>query len=268
MSQMGIVTNETHVYFAEAGPPWPGPPEEPGPPPPPGLLYSAQKAGGSAELLLELEDEILTPLAATQQGVVILSGERLYLVGDDGVELLEHIPPLSIAYDVQVADGRAYWSNWGSVREPTELFAADLAGGEPEVVTEINGSFTVGHGRVLWKTETVVNDPLVQVEVLFMLDLDTGCVTELPSRGESMSTVMLDAGHVYWKSFNSLGNSGEDGCVLPLPLLRANLTSGALEELSVEGFDITLCTDLVAQNDETLFMRTWPDQSLIAIDKP
>lgn len=265
---MGMLTDGTALYFAEAGPPWSGPPEEPSDPPPPGRLYSVPKTGGTVELLLELDDAILTPLAVTERGVVIQSDERLYVVADEAVELLEHIPPIPTSYDLQVSDGRAYWSNWSSVREPTELFAVDLDGGEPEVVTEINGTFTVGHGRVVWKTETVVEEPLVLVNELFMLDLDTGCVTELPSRGESMGTPVLDANHLYWKSYNGLDDGGEDVCSTPLPLIRASLTSGALEELQVDGFDVTLCTDFMAHDEDTLFMRTWPAQSLVAIDKP
>ena len=266
VSPMGIITDATTVYFAEAGPPRMSPPEEPGLPPPPGLLWAVPKAGGDAELLLQLDDEVMTPLAVTDQGVVIRSGERLYVVKDDSAELLAHIPPTSES-QLQVADGRAYWSDWSSVREPTELYVVDLAGGEPEVITEINGSFVVGHGRVLWKTETLVEDPLVMVEELFMLDLDTGCVTELPSRGESMGTLMLDARHVYWESYNALGNS-PDPCNKTTPLTRVNLTTGSLEELSVEGFESTLCTDPMAQSDDKLYMRTSDGHSLVAIDKP
>jgi len=269
VTAMGILTDETTVYFADAGPSPMSPPAEPGPPPPPGRLYAVPKAGGPVQLLLELDDALITPLSVTAEGVVIESDGRLYVVTDEGAELLEHIPPLSPSQGLQVADGRVYWSDWSSLREPTELFAVDLAGGEPEVVTEINGSFIVGHGRVLWKTETVVEDPLVLVEELFMFDLDTGCVTELPSRGESMgSTLMLDARHVYWKSFNALGSS-EDACnTPPTPLTRVNLTTGSLEELPVEGFDVTVCTDLMAQSDDKLYMRNWQAQSLVAIDKP
>lgn len=269
VSSMGIITDATTVYFAEAGPPRMSPPEEPGPPPPPGRLYAVPKAGGPVEPLLELDDALITPLSVTEEGVLIESDSRLYVVTDESVDLLEHIPPISPSQGLQVADGRVYWSDWRSVREPTELYAVDLAGGEPEVVTEINGTFVVGHGRVLWKTETVVEDPLVLVEELFMFDLDTGCVTELPSRGESMgSTQLLDAGHVYWKSFNGLGSS-DDACnTPPTPLTRVNLTTGLLEELPVEGFNVTVCTDLMAQSDDKLYMRTWQGHSLVAIDKP
>lgn len=265
---MGLITDDTTLYFADAGPPWLGPPEEPRDPLPPGRLYAVPKTGGPVELLLELDDAILTPLAVTEQGVVIFSDERLYVVGEAGAELLDHIPPIPVSYDLQVADGRAYWSNWDSVREPTELYAVDLAGGEPEVITEINGTFMVGHGRVLWETETTVEDPLVLVNELVMLDLDTGCVTELPGRGESMGTPVLDAHHVYWKSYNGLSDGGEDACSTPLPLIRVNLTTGTLEELAVDGFDPTICTDFVAQDGGKLYMRTWQDHSLVAIDKP
>jgi len=268
ISPMGVVTDDTTVYFAEAGPPRMSPPEEPGPPPPPGLLYAVPKAGGEVELLLELDDAIITPLAVTDQGIVILSDQRVYVVSDDGVELLEHIPPISESHDFHVADGRAYWSDWPLVREPTQLYAVDLEGGEPEVIIEINGTFIVGHGRVLVETETLAEDPLVLVNELTMLDLETGCLTELPSRGESMGTPVLDARHVYWKSYNGSEDGGEDACLDPLPLLRVNLTNGTFEELPVDGFDVTICSDFFAQDDDKLYMRTWPGHSLVAIDKP
>lgn len=264
---LGMLTDDTTLYFADAGPPWAGPPEEPADPPPPGRLYSVPKTGGEVELLLELDDAILTPLAVTERGVVIRSGEHVYVVEEEGVELLEHIPPLP-PYQLQIADGRAYWSDWSSVRQPTELFAVDLEGGDPEVVTEIDGTFMVGNGRVFWKSETMLTGPLVLLEKLFMFDLETGCITELPHRGESIGAPALDAVHVYWTSFNGLGNSGDDACVTPLPLLRVNLTSGVLEELQVEGFSATICTDFMAHDGDTLFMRTWQDHSLVAIDKP
>ncbi|HEU5075248.1 MAG TPA: hypothetical protein VFU02_13755, partial [Polyangiaceae bacterium] len=262
---MGMITDDSTLYFADAGPPWMGPPEEPHDPPPPGRLYAVPKNGGPVELLLELDDAILTPLAVTEQGVVIFSDERLYVVGEAGTELLDHIPPIPASYDLQVADGRAYWSNWESVRESTELHAVDLAGGEPEVVTEIDGSFTVGHGRVLWKPETLVEDPLVLVNELMMLDLDTGCVTELPSRGETIGTPVLDAQHVYWKSYNGL-SAGESECDI-YPLLRVDLETGTFEELEMDGFDVTICTDFLAQDDDAIFTRTRLGDPLVAIDK-
>lgn len=265
---MGMLTDATTLYFADAGPPWMGPPAEPHDPPPPGRLFAVPKTGGPVELLLELEDATLTPLAVIDGGVVIRSDDRLYVVGDEGVELLEHVPPIPVSYELWVVDGRAYWSSWGSMREPTQLFAVDLAGGEPEVIAEINGALMVGHGRVLWQTETIVEDPLVLVNELMMLDLETGCITELPSRGESMGTPVFDARHVYWKSYNGLDDGGDDVCLDPLPLIRANFTRGMLEQLSVEDFDVTLCTDFMAQNDDTLFMRKWQGHSLIAIAKP
>lgn len=267
-SAMGIITDAENVYFADAGPPVQSPPEEPSAPPPPGTLYRVPKAGGPIEMLLSVQNKILTPLLATEQGVVSRMGDGLYWVVEKAPNRIEHVPAIPESHQLQIADGRVYWSDWVSVREPTELYAVDLEGGEPEVVTEIDGTFVVGHGRVLWKTETIVQDPLVQVEELHMLDLETGCITELPSLGESMGTPVLDARHVYWKSFNSLGNSGDEACVQPLPLARVNLTTGALEELQVSGFDTTLCTDFMAQDDDKLYIRTWPEQSLVAIDKP
>ena len=263
---MGMITDDTTLYFADAGAPWTGPPEEPRDPLPPGRLYSVPKHGGPVELLLELEDAILKPLAVTEQGVVLLSGERLYLVSDTGAELLDHIPPIPVSYALQVADGRVYWSDWNSVRELTELYAVDLAGGEPEVVTEINGSFTVGHGRVLWEPETLIEDPLVLVNELLMLDLDTGCVTELPTLGETVGALVLDAQHIYWKSYNGLSASESDCDVVPL--VRVNLTTGVLEELEIDGFDVTICSDFLAQDDDRIFTRTRAGEPLVAIDKP
>lgn len=258
---MGMLTDSSRVYFAEAGPPWPGPPEEPGPPAPPGRLYAAPKAGGVPELLLELDDAILTLLAVVDGEVVIRSGEFLYLVSDGELDRLDHIPAIPESFDLAIDEGRVYWSDWPSVREPTELWAVELSGGEPEVIHEIDGSFTVAAGRVLWTTP----DSLEQVEKLTMLELATGCVTELPSFGELMGTQVSDQDHVYWRSFSAEPSS--DACEEVLPFLRVNLQTGAFERLSA-GFDVTLCTDFMAQDARRLYVRTWPYHSLVVIDKP
>lgn len=77
-----------------------------------------------------------------------------------------------------------------------------------------------------------------------------------------MRTPVFDARHVYWKSDNGLDNGRDDVCLDPLALIRASLTTGALEELPVEDFDVTNCTDFMAQDDDTL------TASVVSIEAP
>ncbi|HYO94661.1 MAG TPA: hypothetical protein VER33_09105 [Polyangiaceae bacterium] len=268
---LGMLTDATTLYWSDAGSNVGGPPSADGPPPP-SRLYAAPKTGGTVELVFELETDIMYPLALHAGGVIVRSQGRLHRVSNAGLETLTHIPPSSSEYH-QVVDGVAYWLSRNEAAETWVLLAASLDGGPPRIVSALEGAsgsptnFQVTPGRVLWLLQRTQFDPLVSVEKLMMLDLSTGCIQELPSLGESIGQGVLDASHVYWRSFNGLASASPGHQNGALPFVRVNLVTGAFERV-VSGFDVTISTDPLAHDEAAIYFRRHLERSLVRVLKP
>lgn len=126
-------------------------------------------------------------------------------------------------------------------------------GGEPARVTVLPNttsagvsSFVAGRGVVLWTAGETRLDPLTLVEHFVMLNQNTGCVQELPNTELSIGQALLDAHHVYWKSFNALGSVTEGQPIPPADLLRVDPRTGRF----------------------ALYIRRNPEPGLFAVRKP
>lgn len=273
---LGIVGDESALYWGEATtPPEPGPPEV-GPPPPPGRLYSIPKGGGDSILLLEGSDHLLTPLAAVEGRVITLRSYReasLLSVAKDGSES-ERLAPNVPAEQARVIEGKLHWFVEGEDSSDTkgyyqDLWRANLDGSAPEHITRIEGyEFLASDGVILWREERELVDPLVLDQNYVMLDERSGCVTPLPSLGETISfDSVMDRSHVYWFSFNGLEgfSPGDEPGVMPL--IRVDLASGALEQVETPGFEAVLGDNIVGQTADRLYVVV-DNGELVAIDKP
>ncbi len=263
----GFVMDGDNLYWGEAV--QPEGPVEPGPPSPPGRLNTVSKGGGFTVQLVQSETDVFAPLGV-RDGQVIVEVQ----VGDLGIygvpilgvqrEPVRLRDPLPSSPQVLRGDD-IYYREGGEI--PT-LRRAPLAGGASELVSPIpeGSDFAVGPGVILWKKSTTTFDPLTLVGSLVLLDEATGCVRDLPSLGETISIAGLDADHVYWKSYNGLAASSPGDVPEALPLVRVNLRTGAFERLSTPGFDATIFTDYLAEDEAALYFRV--DGGLVAVQKP
>jgi hypothetical protein len=197
---------------------------------------------------------------------------------------LEPLPANPAVDGSRVVGNQIYWAE--PEPENPRLLRAKFDQAEPEVVARIEGSdFDVGPGYVLWRQERLQTEPeLVLVQNFVLLDEAAGCARALPSLGESLSfNTALDDDHVYWYSFNALGDvsystppatAGGDSAespstpttTPPMPLVRVSLKTGALERLQTPGFSLPLGSQIVGQDADQIYVST--SQALIAVRKP
>jgi hypothetical protein len=260
----GFVGDGDNLYWGEGVPPTL--PSEPGPPSPPGRLRSVSKAGGVTVTVAESDTRVFAPLGV-RDGQVIVEVQTgdvgifgVPSAGGEPVRLFDEVPTAGR----RMRGDDLYYLDPG---ENPALRRIPLAGGAPELVTRVEGTdFELGPGVVLWKESETRFDPLVQVESLVLLEEATGCVRALPSLGETISVAGLDADHVYWKSYNGLGSSSPGDVPEPLPFVRVNLRTGAFERLVTAGFDATIFTDYLTEDESALYFRV--DGGIVAVQKP
>jgi hypothetical protein len=262
----GFVMDDDNLYWGEAVQPLG--PVEPGPPSPPGRLNTVSKAGGLTVELVQSETDVFAPLGVRNGQVVVevqvgelgIFGVPIVGVQREPLRLRDELP--SSARVLRGDD--IYYLEGG---EPPTLRRAPLDGGPSQPVRAIEGSeFALGPSTILWKKSTTTSDPLTLVESLVLLDEATGCVSDLPSLGETISIAGLDADHVYWKSYNGLGAFSPGDVPEALPLVRVNLRTGAFERLSTPGFDATVVTDYLTEDESALYFRV--DGGIVAVQKP
>lgn len=174
-----------------------------------------------------------------------------------------------------MVDGRAYWLEYEELGDATvpALFAATPGAGAPVRLRQIEDDlgivpFVAGRGVVLWAPGETRFDPLLLVQSFMMLNENTGCVQALPSVELSIGQTLIDRRHVYWQSFNGLGSASPGQPDSLAPILRVDLRTGHFEHVATPGLEITVVTDLAAQDDDTLYVRQSPDESLFAVRKP
>ena len=261
----GFFADADGLYWGEAS--VPQGPVEPGPPPPPARLRAVSKLGGTPVELSASETVLYVPLAV-DQGRIITRAEvgatGIYAIPVAGGEPARLMDDPSFGEPFAVRDGSLYFTQ----PERSMLRRVPLAGGAAQDVVSIDGSteFELGDGTILWKHGETVFDPLTYVERLEMLNETTGCVQELPSVGLSISLAGVDAEHVYWKSFNGLAAASPGEPFEALPLVRVNLRTGVIETISSDGFQPTVVTDFLTQDDERLYFRV--SGRIVAVTKP
>jgi hypothetical protein len=273
-TRLGLIGSADRLYWTEAAAVEPGPPEL-GPPPPPGRVMSVSKDGGPVTTLIETPSQVLIPLGVDPSGRVFVTstdGSVHQVTASGALERVANIPAVA-GGGLQMVDGLVYWAEYDDAAEQMPLFVARPGGDAPVRVTPLPSSgslvpFIAGHGVVLWSTTETRYNPLLLVQHYVMLNQNTGCVQELPSDELSIGGSLLDAHHVYWKSFNALGSSSPGQPATTTPLLRVDLRTGRFERVLTPGFDVTLTTDLLAQDDDTLYIRSSDDRGLLAVRKP
>lgn len=246
---------------------------------PPGQIYSVSKQGGEVVRLLYDADRVLSPVAFVEDRLVLRSIGQYFTVAKDGTGLA------AINFDeradiVRLLDNDVYLL----YDSPTDtddddsydLWRSDFRGAEPDLITRVeNYLFLVRDGRVLWIQERTRTDPLVLEQNFVMFDEATGCVSTLPGDGQSISfDAIMDDHHVYWFSYNALAavsiSTDGSGTVVAsdppeMPLVRLDLSTGAIEQIATAGFTVLLGGHIVGQTDDTLYIQY--DGELTAIDK-
>jgi len=238
---------------------------------PPGRLLSMPQAGGAVQVLLELSDRAVTPVAVDDTSVIVqLSGAAGY---HRFIKLDETLAPLvtpAVYETSRVVGDEIYWTEPG-VEHP-QLFRANIGATQPERIARIESSeYDVGPGYVLWRHERVLREPELLLDQNFMVwRADSGCVQALPGAGESISyATARDDRSVYWHSFNALGSvslyipaegaSPSEGMASPLPempLLRLDLNTGRIERLESDGFPFVPGAQILGMDAERLFVST------------
>lgn len=270
----GLVSDETTVYFADGIGPDPNGPPSADPPRPPGRLWAVPKSGGEAVLLHSSDSLVLYPLGVVNERLILTDHNQVYAFdvnGEAAPYALDHIPA-SDYVGFHLGGDQVFWRS--TVDERGVVMAVDLSGGDPVEVVDLGSaevsSEVLANGRVLlYAPEMLVTEPLNLVQYFEMVDLDSGCHTQLPSVGTSIGSAIVDDTHVYWKSFNGLGGvSPGDDLDAPVPYLRVNLETGALEEVTSPDFHASLIRDILAQDDEAIYFKLNDDGSLVALQKP
>jgi hypothetical protein len=262
----GFVMDDDNLYWGEAV--QPEGPVEPGPPSPPGRLNTVLKSGGFTVQLVQSETDVFAPLGVHDGQVIVevqggdpgIFGVPIVGVQREPLQLRDELPPGARA----LRGDAIYYVEEGE--NPT-LRRAPLDGGPSQLVRAIEGSeFALGPSTILWKKSETLFDPLTLVESLVLHDEVTGCTRDLPSLGQTISITGLDADHVYWKSYNGLGAFSSGDVPEALPLVRVNLRTGAFERLSTPGFDATIFTDYLTEDEAALYFRV--DGGIVAVQKP
>jgi hypothetical protein len=264
-----LVSDDSTLYWGLAAAPQG---LDPGPPPPPGSLHALSKEGGDALTLAQADDATFTPLGVSADRIVVQSRGALSLFSTDGSSrqpLAFEVPGESARF----MDAMLHWTEpWeGSSDEAghfSDLFRADPLGSEVEEVTRIEGEqFRAGHGFVVFWQERTHFDPLVLDQNLVVFDEARGCSRPLPGVGLSVSSqAVIDDRHAYWHSFNGLAGISPGTPLEGVPLLRADLRSGELEELVTEGYVADVTHDVIGQTADALYFGV--EGSLVVIDKP
>lgn len=274
-SRLGLIGDANRLYWTEAGA-YELPALEPGPPPPPGRLMTVSKDGGADELVVESPSLVLTPLGVDPSGRVFVTSGDGYLNEVTASGVLERVPniPQVEGGGLQMVDGRAYWIAYEEAGDETvpALYAGTPGSGAPLRLRQIEDNlgivpFVAGRGVVLWAPGETRFDPLLLVQRFMMLNENTGCVQALPSVELSIGQTLIDGHHVYWQSFNALGNSSPSQPDDLAPVLRVDLRTGRFEHVATPGLEITVASGLAAQNADTLYVRS-PDASLFGVRKP
>jgi len=259
------------LYWTEAGAYPPGPPE-PSPPPPPGRLFTVSKQGGAAELLGESPSVALRPLGVGPAGSVFVAttdGEMNEVTASGALERVANVPS-DEGGSLQMVDGQVHWLAYEPQNDQTisVLFTAIPGAGDPVRLQQIEGRFLAGRGVVFWAPEEYRSEQRLLVQHYMMLNENTGCAQPLPSVELSIGQSLVDSRHIYWQSFNAVGSSSPGQPDDLAPILRVDLKTGRFERMTIPGLDVTVTSDLAAQDAETIYVRQSPGQALVAVRKP
>jgi hypothetical protein len=271
-TRLGLMGDANRLYWTEASA-YPAGPLEPGPPPPPGRVMTVSKDGGPVEVLAEAASLVLTPLGVDPTGRVFVTSSDGYaneVTASGSLERVANIPR-DEGGGLQMVDGQVHWIEYEPQNELetiSVLFTAIPGTSAPVRLQPIEGSFLAGRGVVFWAPEEYRSEELLLVQHYMMLNENTGCVQPLPNVENSIGQSLVDSRHIYWQSFNAVGSSSPGQPDAPAPILRVDLRTGRFERLTIPGLDVTVVSDLAAQDDSTIYVRQSPGEALFAVRKP
>jgi hypothetical protein len=248
---------------------------------PPGRLLGISKQDGQSEVLLELADRWMVPIAADAERVIVFAagddGSGEWSVGFYQVPLTDpRLEPLPLArsstsmsvtaaalapFGGQLVGDQVYWVN---TDYPRHLLRSGFDDLEPEVLMDVPDDYSFGVGPGYIMSEEYVVSPDYHYQRDFVVRDDSGCRSVQGPRGDAVLGTALDATYAYWTG----GNGSWVDATAPdaIELTRIDLQSGALTRLNTPGFTPSAYMYLVGHDETRLFL--YSDGALASVRKP
>jgi len=232
---------------------------------PPGRLFSISRQDGRAEVLLELSDRTVAPIAADSERVIVFAdgADRGYYQVRLADPRLERLPLAAPYQSSQLVGDKVYWLNND---HPPRLLRSGFDDAEPESVMrmyEDDYFVAVGTDHVL-SLETRILPGYFSVGKDFVLSDDSGCRAFPGPRSNGLFDLALDAKYAYWYG----GRQPPELTLSPtdFELFRLDVESGASTRLNTPGFTPEADIRIVGQDATRVFLRS--NGTLVAVQKP
>lgn len=263
---LSLVSDEGHVYWSEVAS-VPQSVGDPGSIEPDGLLFRLAKSGGEAEIVLRMSGG-LRAAAANESAVMIVAGTgALYALEPEG---LRHVDAIPTSLGLRIRNDLAFWTRDSGDPSVVDLFFAPLSTGPARRLGELpyGVEFLLGNGLVLAKRQRVLSEPVRLVESFLRIDTATGCAIELPGLEQSIRSTAIDDRYVYWQSLNLYAGAEPLDAPPALGLVRMNLESLRIEQMVSPALDGSPGHEIVAHDDEHLYLAVNGVGPLLAVRKP
>lgn len=251
---------------------------------PPGRLLSISKQDGQSELLLELDDYWMAPIAADAARVIV------FAIGDNGSGSFDigfyqvllaapRLEPLPLSRSIAPgADSSEVWEGldpftggqlvgdemyWVTTDYPRRLLRARFDDTEPQEWLQAPDAspYWVGPGYLMTQANAWLPDSRYAGKDLVVRD-DAGCRGVRGPRASGMRGTALDAQFAYWASYDGgLEPSGND-----VRLTRVDLESGTLTYLTTHGLSPSSSLEIVGHDDTRIFLSG--TDGLVSVQKP
>ncbi|MEO8179791.1 MAG: hypothetical protein ABI895_13230 [Deltaproteobacteria bacterium] len=265
----GIFADERRVYWTEASRELAEQPTE---------IFSAPKLEARPELSIA-SNEFLYPLGVAGPDLLFVTrGGQVQAAENGALRPLDHIRSST---QPQIVNGALYWLDQSTDPSRLDVFSASVApgvaqrwtsfegslgptgvSGGPRFETIIPPSYLIGPGFVLWSTLQLLDEQQTPTPFLRHIDLETGCIMELPNLGALRPPILLDGQHVYWLSYDPTPIDQ------PQTLLRLNLETDAIERVGTPGLELPFSSQLMAQDGGNIYVQIGGSGSLVAVHKP
>jgi hypothetical protein len=231
----------------------------------PGRLLSISKQDGRVEVLLELQDRRVVPIAADSERVVVfvMDDNPGYYQVPLADPQLERLPLAAPFQSSQLIGGMVYWLN---EEHPPLLLRSGFDDAEPEPVIRLyqdDDFFAVGPHSILAREDRIVPG-YYYVGKDFVLNDDAGCRVFPGPGGSGVLDAVLDARYAYW--YGARRPSEQTLPLEVLDLVRTDVESGASNRLNTPGFTPEPDVRILAGDETRLFLRS--NGTLVVVQKP
>jgi hypothetical protein len=232
---------------------------------PPSRLFSISKQDGRAELLLELRNRTLTPIAADSERVIVFATGRdsgYYQVRLADLQL-QRLPLAAPFRESQLVGEKVYWLNG---EHPPSLLRSGFDDVEPELVMRMavdDYFFSVGPDYILTREAWILPGYRYPGQE-FVLHYASDCRALPAPRGNFFVDIALDAKAAYYYRYRV-----PPELTLPIDefrLFRVDVESGVVAQLNTPGFTAEPDVQFVGQDDARIFLRS--NGTLVAVQKP